>query len=404
MCARTGWYSLALSIVVLTSLVAACIIVLERTYTISKYRVRYFSTLPIITGVVRYADDMSQIVAYPPSTRHLTGPFARPTMAAYNPSILDTSNTVFRVCPHTYCTLGAYPAKNNSLEEYSVVWVQHRAVQLRIPGAEDGRPFRFAGDMWCIFTRQRLPSSSAGVTQLDDTPWHRLRTHMCLARFTPAYSELRLRYAHANRIEKNWVPFTHQDRLYFSYALSPEHVVLVADLATGVCTEAYRTTTVGYDRPHATGLHVPPASTSRQTHALRGGSPAISWSDDHLIGICHRTIYTITWPHRTYEHAFYLVQRAPPFSIDCISDWFRFPAHFGDARDCIQFACGIATHTDQVLVSYGIADCTSACISIERARVARMLPRARTRPSIAQGLERIQDLKAYAPKEKHHMC
>jgi hypothetical protein len=60
-------------------------------------------------------------------------------------------------------------------------------------------------------------------------------------------TEVRLRLAGARNWEKNWSPFEcpmHAEcagMLYLSYALSPEHVVISCELASGNCQRAYNT-------------------------------------------------------------------------------------------------------------------------------------------------------------------
>lgn len=62
-----------------------------------------------------------------------------------------------------------------------------------------------------------------------------------------AGTEVRLRIAGARFWEKNWSPFECRvnaecaGMLYLSYALSPEHVVISCELASGSCRRAYNT-------------------------------------------------------------------------------------------------------------------------------------------------------------------
>ena len=120
--------------------------------------------------------------------------------------------------------------------------------------------------------------------------------------------KLRLQGMHARHWEKNWSPFVHGGRLFMSYGLSPEHVVLSCELETGICDRTHATPSLGvWSRLNDQILEAPRLSTPPLL--VRG----------RYISIGHyRTGNTV------YEQFWYEMQTEPPFAILRSSRPFRF--------------------------------------------------------------------------------
>lgn len=378
-------------VVVLLVLVAACLFL--RVSSLSKVQ-QLQHAYDVLAGEARYdlvRLSMSQLVlcdsaADAAGECSLSGSRTSSSLAVCNPCMLDDANLLVRLCPFHYCHHGVAPTNRDPRSDYSVVWIRDEVPVLRIPNAEDGRAFRLDGELYCIFSRcfNGLIGS---------------RCVLVLATLTPFYSERVLRYEEARSKEKNWVPIVHgapgRQTLYLSYSLSPRHRVLRCDPATGECVLAHETITrwrvaspegaarAGVSLSGDAGVRIVqhakaarPADVGEpERDEMRGGSPPVAWGDDRLLAVCHRTDSTGEWPFRAYQHAFYAFERDPPFRILQRSRWFRFPQHYHDSRDMIQFCCGLwhDESVDELCVTYGVADCVSASIRVPRRRVEELL-------------------------------
>jgi len=142
-----------------------------------------------------------------------------------------------------------------------------------------------------------LPSTS------DTHGRYRIRRfkQVVLARLDPPYREVLLTYANSTPSEGNWLPWTHEGRLYVTYSLCP-HRVLAVDTDTGVCTTAYLTERPGCRRDE------------------RGSASGVRYlDDDSIIGLGHfRSMYGL------YSHFFFQRSARPPFAIMHVSRPFRF--------------------------------------------------------------------------------
>ena len=274
----------------------------------------------------------------------------------YNPGISDKNNVIVRVSPYNMCNANvknniAIDVGSDEFRKQSIsVWLSSNVVQRLVYDSEDARLFKFRNKFCCMFTRNARYRSNLVFACIDTSV---------------PYYEVVLQYANARRIEKNWVVNAENETLYVSYELNP-HVVLSVNVQTGICTEMYRTVNPTLPR----GVY-------------RGGSQFVR-CDSGLLAVLHRTRVTPGWPGRVYDHAFYLADPNPPFGLLHVSEWFRFPAEYLDARDAIQFCCGCALQGDELLISYGVADCVGRILKIPMRVVLDMLTSAER--EVAQGL------------------
>jgi predicted GH43/DUF377 family glycosyl hydrolase len=150
-----------------------------------------------------------------------------------------------------------------------------------------------------------------------------------------------LNYAFAWVIEKNWVPFVSEEKLYLIYSDNPR-VVLSVDINTGYCEE------VSYVAPNY----------EWDLGLIRGGTPACL-ADDLLLTFFHSSFPAPNTPKkRVYVMGAYLFDRAPPFSIRAITP---FPlgniTDYTEENSCkVIFPGGIVVQDDRILVAWGKAD------------------------------------------------
>ena len=254
----------------------------------------------------------------------------------FNPSILDDKYTLLKVAPFNFCI----PNNNNIAdddEDFKIVLMEDKNPINVVSSAEDGRLFRLNNKIFCVYTSPSFNSTVKYIMHIFDFDKN---------------SKMKLRYEFQKDVEKNWSPFIHEDSLYLSYTLSP-HVVLKCDTESGECTKVY-------------------TASSALPHNIRGSSQTIFWEKhDMYIGIGHTTDVGMT--HRVYAHYFYLMNPQPPFDIVAASEPFKFPAHFYDWKDNIQFCCGIFIKNGIFHVSYGIADCVPVVINLDENYVENMM-------------------------------
>lgn len=262
----------------------------------------------------------------------------------YNPCV-HTDSTSFRLSTYNFCKKARYEdmidviRKRPDLQQ--CVRVTNRGEVERVVDAEDMRLFTFRGETLGVFAR---------------LTWDPRRISMHICSFSPLHTT-KLLYPDSGDQEKNWTPFESQGDLFFSYSLNP-HTVLKCDRFSGVCTKYYETRNTGIET------------------TLRGGSQWVFWEEEgYYLCICHTTHADHDWPHRVYLHAWVLMDATPPFRIITRSDWFRFPAHFHDERDNVQFCSGLARGDgDSFRVSYGVADCTALELTVPSTRILSDLP------------------------------
>lgn len=235
------------------------------------------------------------------------------------------------------------------------------AVVARLPGSEDARGILVNDVRYATFTRYHY-----------DFDQQREWTDMNVARLYPGpVIEKKLRWSGASSREKNWSPFQHGGSVYFTQYFCPIHRVLRCELSTGHCETAYETAT-------------PTAFCNAGT--LRGGSGAVRIGE-RFVGVLHRLhpgcghgkyAKPETACHDGYEHAFYELQGEPPFAMQALSDWFRFPDVLDDAhRSCVtawmisgralnrvQFCAGISRVGEDLMLAFGAGDAEAYTVRI----------------------------------------
>ncbi|KAJ1454992.1 hypothetical protein M885DRAFT_520915 [Pelagophyceae sp. CCMP2097] len=229
------------------------------------------------------------------------------------------------------------------------------------PCAEDPRALVLDGKRHFTFSRQadRCAAMLAAESNGSPEPWLAAALEpasagfgsMWLARLEPTYAELPLRWAGAAAgPQKNWVPFSFGNKLFFSYSLCP-HVVLKC-LRTGACDKAHETTNDACGARFAGAAPKP-----------RGGAPPVA-IEGGLLGVAHVTL--LHRGRKRFQHLFYKQDDFPPFAVTGFSRPFTFPQLFGGALDRIQFCSGMRFDEDagNLTLTYGVGDCVARRIDV----------------------------------------
>mmetsp|Transcript_14765 Transcript_14765/g.33627 ORF Transcript_14765/g.33627 Transcript_14765/m.33627 type:complete len:443 (-) Transcript_14765:56-1384(-) len=233
-------------------------------------------------------------------------------------------------------------------------------------GLEDVRLFSFRGGTWAVavFSKQgerQMPTRLAPETETVGA------FRVGLFPFADAAGELKpiipsipdetfvtvlLDFDKQDQ-QKNFGPFSVNDKLYMVHSLSPSHKVLEVDPTTGVAI------VVGDEDTTSLGEVFRPGG---QHGSVRGGTPAIHLPKKGVF----LTVAHLARGRSMYTHFWYGFRDEPPFDIVLVGNEFCF-AHLEAEVDptdpvCegVQFVAGVARHPSEkgkVLVTYGVQDC-----------------------------------------------
>jgi predicted GH43/DUF377 family glycosyl hydrolase len=156
-------------------------------------------------------------------------------------------------------------------------------------------------------------------------------------------------------IEKNWMPFSLDGKLYMVYLIEPEKVVVDVNIKSGKCSLVSRTPN------RFTDLFTP----------LRGGAPPVY--DEELGEFI--TIYHVAFPGRNsyttikknvYICGAYTFTADMPFSVTgkCSGPFYQEELY--DNREKIIFATALIRKGDYYLMFYGEDDCRIKVAKIDR--------------------------------------
>lgn len=170
--------------------------------------------------------------------------------------------------------------------------------------------------------------------------------------FSAQHSEVFLDFKdeHPNRCEKNWVPFVHNDSLYFAYTVNP-HRILRPIFGENRCEEVSMTA----------------GKISWDYGQLRGGTPAVLDGDEY-ISFFHSVINMESMqskgrnvPH--YVMGAYTFSKEKPFALTSISKeplvgpgFYSGPSHRTWRPMRVVFPMGLVVDGPHLLVAYGVQD------------------------------------------------
>jgi len=150
-----------------------------------------------------------------------------------------------------------------------------------------------------------------------------------------------------NQMQKNWMPFVHQNRICFVYSVNP-HIVYKCDESTGECVKLAETTN-------------PTISTS-----IRGGSQ-IQLYKDRYIAFTHKR------DANRYSTQIYAFSPTYPFHITHMTDDFMFATGANLSNLLVQFVAGFDIKNDVAYVTYGEQDCHAKVCKIPMQRIMAAL-------------------------------
>ncbi len=310
--------------------------------------------------------------------------------AAFNPAGLDGANVLMRVTPE--------PGTINMDKDWHAeldltLWLREGRVQSAWSGS-DARGIWFDRyTLLAMYNRATATRTASG--QLEITAVTMFARNVSAPPQEQREVELRVSGMPIRSWEKNWVPFSHDGRLYVQYSLAPEHVVLACDLASGNCT-----------REHATDTTTLWARVTDYTFgASRSRGPRLSAPpllvQGRLISVGH-----VNSVHHVYVHFFFEMEPQPPFALLRVSRLFRFfsssrsdrtpgPAtsHTADVMDTaeshlgkrtvasiarqryhpVQYVAGMHLKEERVVLTYGVADGGPMSTSISTQKIFEML-------------------------------
>jgi predicted GH43/DUF377 family glycosyl hydrolase len=214
--------------------------------------------------------------------------------------------------------------------------------------AEDARIFKKGDEFWIVFNARRGDEliRAMYVARLEglESGTGDIQTDPVLLDFE------------RDKPQKNWVPFVHDNTIYFSYSLTP-HKVLRYNEKTKKVEMVHET--------HSVGL-----SNGWQFGALRGGTPALLRGDEYL-AFYHSNVSKNN--HFWYVFGAYTFEAKPPFKLKQVCErpvYFRdnytsmLQPHIGPTNR-VSFPAGIAAVGDRILVSYGENDSQTKIVTFD---------------------------------------
>jgi peptidoglycan/LPS O-acetylase OafA/YrhL len=221
-------------------------------------------------------------------------------------------------------------------------------VRKQVGGPEDPKLFELPNSALGISFSSFPPASILShSSSAEDCKWHdNAVMQMYLATDGNALLSgeqalaVRLKCGNPKGMEKNWIAFRHEEKLYFVYSIEP-HVIVNVRATDGACVEQYKTSSKQLKE------------VSQHVFAIRGSATAVRYSDGEFLAIFHTS-----GPLSGYSSCLYTFQAQPPFMVLRISK--PLPLHMHS------FPSSLVVHSNKVLVGYGEADQTSRVLVMSR--------------------------------------
>lgn len=289
---------------------------------------------------------------------------------AFNPSILKISEgflLVFRHCP--------YPKKlwvshigvvllNDKLEQISepILLKSRRDNDLVPPQGEDARIFSHNDKMYLIYNDNDYYENPSIYERRDMFIAELKYENGLFSLLEPAMLFHEKKYESTNW-QKNWVPFSWNDKIFLAYSLLP-HEILLPDFKTGECNSCYET--------------VSPISWKWGT--LRGGTPAILINGEYL-AFFHSSTITRSIASKGlnmwhYYMGAYTFSAEPPF---CITKMTTSPIignlfySFSNFHKRVVFPGGVAVSDSLIYLAYGKDDAEMWIATIDYKKLKTVL-------------------------------
>jgi predicted GH43/DUF377 family glycosyl hydrolase len=185
-------------------------------------------------------------------------------------------------------------------------------------GMEDPRLFTFQNEPWIYFHYRGFK---------NDTFIHL----PAIFKMSEPQNIIYLYYEKMTQLEKNWMPFEFNNKLYFEYNIHP-HIILECDISTGICTLIAITTFI-----------------NPLQKEIGGGAPSqLVTQKQCYLGIGHTRVDSIR------KNFFYTFNPISPFNITGMSEEINI-----ESNNNIEFVSGLIVHNNTIILSAGIQDCYS---------------------------------------------
>lgn len=257
--------------------------------------------------------------------------------------------------------------------------------------AEDARLFRYRGSIYLIYndcadvnnptTKNRRDMYIAELIELDGSyvilPPQKLRSK---------------KYYPQQYWQKNWVPFSWNDRLYVSYTLYP-HEVLYVDLEKGLCDHfVTSTSSIKWDYGCVRGSSIPEILDEEYFAFFHSGRVVASKASSNVT----------MWHYFVGAYTFF---PKPPFSINKISKVPIVSEGFyteSDREKRVIFPGGFVTDGEYIYLAYGKDDAEMWIATLDRAALKKSLVSVRGKNvKLDEAWEEVQeDTFASLPKGK----
>ena len=200
----------------------------------------------------------------------------------------------------------------------------------KISGYEDPRLFKYKNGYWVICTKIDNKGQNLIIFDINNP-----------------LKEVILNYKNRSKIEKNWLPFVVNDQLYFVYSIDP-YIILKYNENECVKVVSNKKLNIFSNR---IGGSVPPVDFkyNNKNYFMFGGH--ISINKYHIIR----------------KNFFFLTEKTFPFNIKFHTENLDFNKH------AIEFLSGMYVKNDKVILSYGVNDCYSEKIEVEKDEISNLM-------------------------------
>lgn len=288
----------------------------------------------------------------------------------YNPGVIELDDGYLLVAREKaesffhYLWLKAMNERKNVIKcvELDQNFNEKAKAQLLLPSKDlglsnvtDPRLFKHEGALYMIFSHHVHGGAEQVVALLEKGDQWRI------TKVTPLFYDDGKKHVEERSLtpgmEKNWMPFSHDGKLYVIYLLDPDRVILEVNLETGECKKVQSV-----------------AGLNDEFKPMRGGSPP--FYDDELGSFL--ALYHIAFPGRysytnlkrnVYIGGAYAFEGKAPFDLTKVSSGPFYQEDLYKGRQKIIFPTALIKKDDHYLMFYGEDDCSIKVAKINKERL-----------------------------------
>ncbi len=231
-------------------------------------------------------------------------------------------------------------------------------------GGQDARLIEVKGGIYAVYNDESQEETLARRMFISEVVLEDKQVRLCPKKKLtfPKTKEFAERGLITSDREKNWSPFVYEGALYFVYLINP-HVILKADLETGVCREVIENQTFPF-----WSYNVP-----------RGGTPALLVGDEYLTFFHADTSTESRWHKRLdrggYYFGAYSFAKEFPFQITRRTTLPLYPKHLPWARRKIVYPSGFIVKDNRFFLFAGVTDRSVYVFEIKKEKLDLLLQR-----------------------------